>query len=226
MSRGLLALALLVALAPAGRAQSGTTHTFQIRDGEVYLNGRHLRSAVPDRLDLSGMGTGLLEFSGPVAPVIEVDGQVYVLQDERLVPLEASDTPDQSVYFLGGVSPDAPANLAEDRVTPIVEAAYMRDVAARNRALYEKMQHAERLEAEALRLAAQVRALPDGDERARLRERLRERLSDVLALKHEVQREELALAQGRLDALRARLDEREGQHDSMVDARLRELAGQ
>lgn len=226
MSRRLLALVLLALLAPASRAQSGVTHTFQIRDGAVYLDGRHLPGAVPDRLDLAGMGTGLLEFSGPVAPVIEVDGRVYVLQDKRLVPLEESDRPSQSVYILGGVGPDVPENLAEERVTPIVEEAYMRDVAAHNRALYEKMRRVGQMEAEALRLVDRVRALPDGDERRRLREELRARLSDVLALKHEVQAAELALAQARLDDLRSRLDEREGQHDSIVDARLRELVGQ
>jgi hypothetical protein len=226
MSRRLLALALLVLLVPAGWAQSGTTHTFQIRDGAVYLNGRHLPDAVPAALDLSGMGTGLLEFAGPVAPVIEVDGRVYVLEDERLVPLEESAQSRQSVYVLGDVAPDVPANLPEERVTPIVEAAYMRDVAARNRALYTKMQRMDRTEAAALQLAADVRALPEGDERDRLRDELRERLSDVLALKREVYAEELALAQDRLDVLRARLDEHERQHDAIVDGQLRRLAGQ
>lgn len=221
---GLALLALAVAAAPG--AQTGTTHTFQVRDGAVYLDGRLLPDAVPDGLDLSGMGTGLLEFSGPVTPVIEVDGQVYVLQNGRLVTLEASGQSDESVYILGDVAPDVPQNLSEDRVMPVVEAAYMREVAARNEALFAKMQRERRMEAEALQLAARIRTLPDGAERTQLREDLRRQLSAILALKHEVQAEELALAATRLDALRDRLADREARHDALVEGRLRQLIGQ
>lgn len=223
----LLGLALLaLAVAAASSAQTGTTHTFQVRDGSVYLDGRLLPDAVPDGLDLSGMGTGLLEFSGPVTPVIEVDGQVYMLQNGRLVTLEASGQSGESVYILGDVAPDVPQNLSPDRVMPVVEAAYMREVAARNEALFAKMQRERRMEAEALQLAVRIRALPDGDERTRLREDLRRQLSAILALKHEVQAEELALAATRLDALRDRLADREARHDALVEGRLRQLIGQ
>jgi hypothetical protein len=216
----LLALALLVALAPASGAQSGTTHTFQILDGAVYLNGRHLRDAVPEQLDLAGMDTGLLEYSGPVAPVITVDGQAYVLQEERLVPLASAD---QNVLVLGSGTMGAPPGL-EAQATSIVETEYMQEVASRNQALFEKMQRVRRMEYAALQLAARARSLPEGDERSGLVEDLRGRLCDILTIKHEIQAEEIALAQEQLDLLRARLDERESQHDRIVETRLRELA--
>lgn len=216
----LCALALLVALVPASRAQSGTTHTFQIRNGAVYLDGRHLRDAVPERLDLTGMETGLLEYSGPVAPVVRVDGRAFVLEDERLVPLDSTD---RNVFILGQGTGGLADGL-ENQLTSVVETEYLREVASRNRALFEKMQHVRRMEYAALQLAARVRPLPGGDERSRLVEELRGRLSDVLALKHEIQAEEIALAQEQLDLLRSRLDEREGQHDRIVETRLRELS--
>lgn len=221
MTGRLFALALLVALVPASRAQTGTTHTFQIRNGAVYLDGRHLRDAVPEPLDLTGMDTGLLEYSGPVAPVVRVDGLAYVLQEERLVPLDSAD---QNVLILGSGEVGAPGRPFEDQAMSIVEAEYMEEVASRNRALFEKMQRARRMEYAALQLAARVRSLPEGDPRDRLLEELRGQLSDILALKHEIQAEEIALAQERLDLLRSRLDDREGQHDRIVESRLRELA--
>lgn len=219
----LVAIALSVAAAPS--AQTGTTHTFQVRNGEVYLNGRLLPGAVPPELDLSGLGTGLLEFSGPVAPVITVDRQVYVLEGGRLVRLEESTRSESEIYVMGDVAADVPQDLPRERVTPLVEAVYMQEVAARNGQLYQKMQREQRMEAEALQLAERVRALPDGAERDRLYDRLRRQLSGLLSLKHEVQGEELALAAARLDALRARLAEQEAQHDALVERRLRALIG-
>lgn len=225
MSPRLLALAAAALVAAAApQAQTGTTHTFQVHDGAVYLDSRLLPDAVPEGLDLSGMATGVLEFSGPVTPVIQVDGDVYVLQNERLVPLEESGQPEESVYILGDVAPSVLVNLSEERIIPIVEEAYRREVADLDRSLYQKMREVQRMDAEALLLAARVRAAPEG-ERGRLRDTLRRLLSDALVLKHEVKAEEIALVEVRLRALRQRLAEREGQHDAIVDHRLRELTG-
>lgn len=229
MSLRRLALVLLVLAAGTAAQAQDIVHTFQVVDGEVHLDGRHLPGAVPASLDLSGLATGVLEFSGPVAPVIRVDGQAYVLENEVLVPLDESSRAGQGVYILGDLGPD-PKNLAslpESRLTPIVEAAYMRDVEAADESLYSKMREEQGMEAEALDLTRRIQRLPaDSDDRDRLREELRALLSDVLALKHEIRREELALAQTRLDAARDRLAERERNHDAIVNLRLLELTGQ
>ena len=230
MSLRRLALVLLALTAGAtARAQDDVVHTFQVVGGEVHLDGRHLPGAVPPSLDLSGLATGVLEFSGPVAPVLRVDGRAYVLEDERLVPLDESSRAGQGVYILGdlGADPKNLASLPDDRMTPIVEAAYMRDVEETDGSLYSKMRTEQSMEGDALALTQRLRRLPaDSGERDRLREELRGLLSDVLTLKHEIRREELDLAQKRLDAARQALDEREGNHDAIVTRRLLELTGQ
>ena len=223
----LLALAVgTTAHAQDGPAAGDRVHTFQVIDGQVHLDGRPLPDAVPASLDLSGLGTGVLEFSGPVAPVVRVGGQAYVLENERLVPLEASSRAGQGVYILGDLAPD-PEALPEDRLTTFVEAAYMRDLAATDGSLYSKKRTEWSMEVEARRLTQRFRRLPEGSsERDRLRDELRDLLSDVLSLKNQVLREELDLAQKRLDAVRAGLDQREENHDAMVTSRLQELTGQ
>ena len=230
MSLRRLALVLLaLAAGTTAHAQDDRVHTFQVVGGEVHLDGRHLRDAVPASLDLSGLATGVLEFSGPVAPVLRVDGRAYVLENERLVPLDESSRAGQGVYILGdlGADPQNLASLPEDRMTPIVEAAYMRDVEEADGSLYSKMRTEQSMEADALALTQRLRRLPAGSgERDRLREELRGLLSDVLTLKHEIRREELDLAQRRLDAARSALDERADNHDAIVTRRLRELVGQ
>ena len=227
--RRLVVALLAVAAGSATQAQDDAVHTFQVVDGEVHLDGRHLPRAVPESLDLSGMATGVLEFSGPVAPVLRVDGRAYVLENEVLVPLDESSRAGQGVYILGDLGPD-PQNLAslpESRLTPIVEAAYMRDVEAADESLYSKMRTEHAMEAEALGLTQRFQRLPpDSDDRDRLRDELRQMLSDILSLKHEIRRAELDLAQSRLDAARNRLSERERDHDAIVTHRLRELTGQ
>lgn len=229
MSLRRLALVLLaLAVSTAARAQDEGSHTFQVVGGEVHLDGRVLPGAVPPSLDLAGLATGVLEFSGPVAPVLRVDGRAYVLENERLVPLDESSKAGQGVYILGDLQPDSQSieSLPQDQLTPIVEAAYMRNVEEADGSLYSKMRTEKAMEAEALGLTRRLLRLPDSsDERERLRADLRTLLSDVLALKHEIRREELDLAQDRLDAARRHLREREENHEAIVTLRLRELTG-
>lgn len=228
MSRRLLAaVAFALAAASAPAAQTEVVHTFEVRDGHVYLDGQHLPDAVPEGLDLAGLVTAPLEFSGPIKPVLEVDGVAYVLEDERLVPLDESSRSGRGVYILGDVTPDpqAASALPEERVTPILEAAYMRGVASRNEGLYDRMRQEVALEGEVQELAARVRALPAGPERARGRTELRRLLSDLLSLKHEIRAEEIAVAEQQLDAARRGLVDRHNHHDDIVDGRLRELVG-
>ena len=101
----------------------------------------------------------------------------------------------------------------------------MRDVAERNRSLFEGMQREQRMENDVMALATEVRSLPQGDERTRLRSRLRDLLSGLLALKHENRAAEIEEAAARLDAARRGLAFREEHHDQIVDGRLRELVG-
>ncbi|WP_420456439.1 hypothetical protein [Rubrivirga sp.] len=233
MTRRLLAavaLALAAASAPSAqtqevRAGGEVVRTFEVRDGQVYLDGRHLADAVPPGLDLDGFSMMPLELTGPIVPVLEVDGAVYVLEGEKLVPMDASSRPGRGVYILGDVTPEAVAEMPEESMTPIIEEAYMRDVAARNEALYDRMQQAESMESEVGALAARVRARPRGPERDRLREQLRGLISDLLSLKHEIRDEEIAVVAERLDAAREELEDRRGHHDDIVNGRLRELVG-
>lgn len=218
-----VALALVTTVSWA-QPDDAPVHTFQVLDGQVYLDGRLLPDAIPAGLDLSGQSTSPLEFSGPVTPVLEIDGRPYVLEGERLIPMEASSQAGQGVFLLDADAP-APSAVSREEMRPIIEAAYMRDVADRDRTLYDQMQREAALEATIVTLAGRVRALSMGPERQRLRSDLRRQLSDLLSLKHQIRAQEIALAQDRLDAARTGLERRRSLHDAIVDGRLRELVG-
>lgn len=209
--------------AEAARPQD--LHTFQIVDGRVHLDGIVVPDAVPSHLDLRGLSTPPLEYVGPVAPVVEVDGAAYVFEGGRLVALAESSRADAGVFMMGDLVPegDPMDGMPDDALSLVSDEVYMRDVAGRDRGLYEKLHLERTLELDAVRLAEQVRARPPGAERTRLRADLRALLSRLLALKQELRREEVARAQAELDALRTALDGREARHEAIVDARLREL---
>lgn len=211
--------------AEVSAASSDVLHTFQVVDGQVHLDGILVPGAVPDDLDLAGLSTPPLEYVGPVAPVIEVNGQAYVFEGGRLVLLTESSRAGRGVFMMGDLVPEA--SLAEavsdDALDLVTEEVYLRDVAGRDRGLYEKLHLERTLEVDALRLAEQVRTAEPGAERTRLRSELRNLLSRLLTLKQEVRREEVARAQAELDALKAAIDHRDAQHEQIVDARLREL---
>lgn len=218
---------------PAATAEADTRpHTFRIVDGEVYLDGVLVPGAVPPELRLDGYSTPAVEYAGPVAPVIEVDGEAYVFEDDRLVPVAESSRAEavragRAAFLMGDLVPEPPpmAEVADDALQLVSEEVYLRDVAGRDRALYDQLHRERTMEVDALRLAERYRTAPATERPAR-RNELRDLLSRLLTLKQELRRAEVTRAQEELNALRATLDEREARHDAIVDARLRELVGE
>lgn len=224
----LLAIAALVFVtALASSAQTEPVHTFQVRDGAIYLDGQLVPNAIPEGLDLTGEHTQVMEFSGPIMPVVEVDGQAYVFENRRLVLLSESSQAGQGVYLRSDAlaDPEMVAEMPEERMMPIVEEAYMRDVATRNSELFDRMQRGRLMEIEVQRRVEQIVAMEPGAERRGLERDLRGLLSDLLTLKHQIRAQEIEIAGDRLDAARRSLAEREAHHDDIVDGRLRELIG-
>lgn len=236
-----LAAPLMVAPAaqpvPAPRATSARAmesadaddpHTFQIVGGQVHLDGIAVPDAVPEHLDLDGLSTPPLEYVGPVAPVIEVDGHAYVFEGGRLVSLAESSRVGRGVFLIGDLVPEAEpmADAPDDALALVSEEVYMRDIAGRDRGLYESLHLERTLELDAMRLAERIRATPAGADHTRMRADLRSLLSQLLALKQQLRRREVDRAQDEIDALRTALDQRDAQHEAMVDARLRDLCGE
>lgn len=234
MSLRLLALACV--LAPAVTLAQPTTaqtpvsatdeagHRLEIRDGAVWLDGAMLPGAAPADLDLVGISFAL-DYSGPITPVVEVDGQPYVLEDNRLVRFEESSRARERVYIMGDVQadPNSVGQMGDDRLALVSQEAYLRELEARDQALFEKMQHEQSLERDVMALADRFQQMPEGAERTRLHGDLRSRLSDLFTLKQQIRREEVDRAQAELDSVRALLDERDARHQEIVDGRLREL---
>ncbi len=224
MTRLLAAAAFALAAALAPSAQTETVHTFEIVDGQVHLDGRLVPDALPTGMDLGGQSIGPMEFSGPIVPVLEIDGQVYVLEGERLVPLAESARVDRGLYVMS--EPEAMvAEMPRERMMPIVEAAYLRDVAAQNGDLYERMRREMTMEREVERRVVRIRTTEPGPARRGLVADLRGLLSDLLALKHEIRAQEIEIATEQLDSARRALVERQSHHEEIVDRRLRELIG-
>ena len=210
---------------PTQRAEMAQpARLFEIRDGRLWLDGRALpSSAIPDGLDLSGV-VMQLELVGPVTPVVEVDGELFVLERERLVPYEASAKAGNPVYIMGEavVSPQsAPADMLES----VVDEVYLRQVRDADRGLYNKVQEERRLEAEIAQTARRARALPPGPEHDALAAELRARIGALFDLKQEIRREELARAESELRALRAILGERDAMREDVISHRYNELLG-
>ena len=220
----LAVLSALVAAAPLAWAQgrvpvsqwaqeaSPAAHMLSIQNGVLTHDGEVLPNAAPASLDLTGIELDF-QYSGPVTPVISIDGEPYVFENKRLVPFSESSRVGEKVYGLGEPMP-------VDRAS---DAAYLQDVARRDAALYRQIEREASLEADALQRAERIRGMAPGEERDAAREELRTLLSDLLQLKNANRREELSRMQERVDAVRAQLDQRTAMHDAIVDSRLRAL---
>jgi len=214
-----------------------TPHVLEIRDGAVWLDGRELPdSSVPADLDLAGLQLSV-EYSGPVTPVVEVDGVPYVLQGERLVPFEESSRAGAQVYFVGEAAPapGPPPTLAggareeheadDARLRRAGEAAYLRDLSATDRALYEQIRRESELEAYAQHLASEIRTMDDPAERAAAVDTLRSVLTEAFDLKQLIREAEIGRAEQQVGELRRMVHERRARRSMIVEHRLRELLG-
>ena len=223
-----LLLALAVSAPSAALAQNAElaaapldAHLLEIRDGALHLDGRRLPDAAPEGVDLSGLAMAM-EFAGPVTPVVEIDGQAYVLKDDRLEPYDAS-LAEGRLYIAGAPQATDGVPMPADRAARVSEQAYLQEVAQRDTELYGQMRREQRAEREGEQLAARIRAMPPGEARDALRAQLRDHLADVFRLKLRVRRDEIAHARAELDQLEALLQAREANLDAIVDARVGEL---
>ncbi|MDX1421263.1 MAG: hypothetical protein R3181_14955 [Rubricoccaceae bacterium] len=220
------AVSPVLAQAQPGRAADAVAeqHVLEIHDGQMSLDGRPLPAQnLPEGLDLHGIEM-TYTFVGPVSPVLEIDGVVYVLEGEHFKRLSETDRAGVQPYFF----PEMPE--AESQAAPAPaeasEEAYLRQVSERDRALYDRIQREVELENETHRLAARIRSTSDSDTRARLLESLRNKLGEAFELKQAIRAEEIAQAEAQIGELRRLLDERAARKSSIIERRIEELTGE
>ncbi|MEM6785489.1 MAG: hypothetical protein AAF624_17345 [Bacteroidota bacterium] len=229
-------LATLVLAAPVGAQDPAPfdadvvleTHTLEIRDGHLHLDGQRLpANAVPEDLDLRGLDF-VMQYSGSVAPVLTLNRKAYVLDGERLVRFEDVAPAGDAVQVYGLGEPARAVPLRSGTApSPVVtsEQAYLMRLSERDRRLYDLLQQERALEADAQALALRIRRMPVSEQRTRLIADLHVQLDAIFGLKQEVRRAEIEQAAAQLDAVRARLDERDAGRDAIVQERLRSLLG-
>jgi hypothetical protein len=212
----------------AAAAPAAVEHVLEIRDGRMFLDGHPLPPRnLPDGLDLDGLPETTVNFVGPVRPVLEIDGVVYVLDGEQFKLLSETDRAESRVFFIP-TEPGSPEPAARAADAPLMEAseeAYLRQVAARDHALYEQIEQEHAIENETLRLAARIRSTADPAERARLMQSLRQKLEASFELKQEIRAGEIAQAEDQLEELRRLLSDRASRKDQIIDRRMQELVG-
>lgn len=234
-----LALAAALALSvPVASAQAQPAaeagHELVIRDGRMFLDGRALPTEnLPAGLDLDGLPETTVSFAGPVTPVLEIDGVVYVLEGEHLRMLSETTRAADRVHFLP-VAPPAPeaagpersaSAFSEAELSEAGEEAYLRQLSARDHSLYEQIEREHAIENETLGLADQIRRTPEGAERERLVRRLREKLDESFEMKQEIRASEIAQAEAQLGGLRRLLRERGDRKEQIIERRMLELMG-
>lgn len=201
----------------AGASANTAIHRLDIRDGAVYHDGTALPDgALPVGLDIEGVSMSF-EYSGPVAPAIGLNGRLYTLDGQRLVPLEEADM-DQQAFGLA--RPQALGRSAAEQA----ERAYLQGLSERDRVLYERLIREREMESEALRLAQRLRLNPV--DATALRAQLREKLDAMFELKQENRRDEIRQVEEVLGALRQQLRKREAMREQVIEHRMRELTEQ
>ncbi len=102
---------------------------------------------------------------------------------------------------------------------------YFSSVRNSDELLYQRLVSELELERETQRLAAEVRQLPSGDERAFKVRELRELLASILELKQENRQMEINQLEKQLAILKQRFADREVKKDRLIERRIKELVG-
>lgn len=235
----LCALVLLLGTAGQG-VHAQQVRSLEVRDGQVYLDGRRItESELPPSLDVEGV-EARYRFSGDVQPVVELNGRLYRLETEGLSELSEADaallskegafpfhaplrTPGAAVHFDVGL-PTTPSLWTQ---RPQIEARnYLNDIRRQDLELYEQLVQEHELELTTQALAAEIRALQEGEVRRAKTRELRAKLEEIFELKQENRRREIQQLEIQLQALRRRLGEREHLRRRIIDERLRQLIEQ
>ena len=212
-----LALALAAgpaaAQSPAARAAAPDAHRLTIDGGEARLDGRPLDS-VPPGLDLRGIELDF-QYDGPVAPVIEIDGEAFVVEGRRMVRFEDAE----AVQRARGRQARAYGKITG---APATEQAYLASLSQSDRVLYDGLEEERAMEVEAERLAARARAATGGA-RAAAEDALRRHLTQMFDHKQEMRRMELDRMERDLAALKERLGKRDRMREEVVQKRMNQL---
>lgn len=224
LSVGLLLLSLM-ATGPSAvvSAQTQQESLFEIRSGAVYVDGERLPdAALPEGLDLDGIEAAV-HFGGPVTPVFELNGTIYVLQGRRIVHLADVEAGDGAQVY-GFTQVNAPVGQLES-ARRASERAYMESLSERDRSLYVLLQRERLMDEEILRLAQSHLVAGSDRDRQRIRDELRDVLDEAFVLKISIREAEIDQAQEQLEAAREQLNRRTANREEIVSERLRELTG-
>jgi len=230
LASGLLLGLLLWGLSlPAASAQQ--THTLNIRNGTVYVDGRPLSEGqLPDSLNLQGIRANY-RFVGVQRPVVELRGRLFVVEN-GLKPITEEEVREQRAsVVVGDTRRQAQASVASRRGG--LEAAtgrpegpqgqYLDAVQRSSRELYERLLRERRMEQNAQSLARTIRLLPEGGARRAKIDTLRLMLEDIFAVKQENRRREIERLQRQIREIQENLRRREQMRDRMIDRHLRQL---
>ncbi len=226
--------------ASSDAAADARVRILEIQDGDVKLDGRVLPMGnLPDGLRLDGIDM-TYHFSGPVTPVLEIDGEVYVLDGEQLIRMDEAGPNRANVYFLGQpemTAQNAPVTrprpegqafggeMPADDLERAGEEAYLQQLSSRDRTLYDQIQQEQSLELETYSLAGEFRRTRNRDEQADIADELRDKLEESFDLKQQIRADEIAQAESQISELRRLLNERSARKEQIIERRLRELIG-
>lgn len=211
---------------PVASAQQ--THTLNIRDGTVYVDGQPLsEDQLPDSLNLEGVRANY-RFVGVQRPVVELKGRLFVVED-GLRPITEEEVRKQRASVVlgsGAVQAQASSSRRGIKAASSPEAShrqYLDAVQRSSRELYERLQRERQMEQNAQNLARTIRLLPEGAERQAKIDTLRAMLEDIFAVKQENRRREIERLQRQIRELQENLQRREQMRDLMIDRHLRQL---
>lgn len=215
-------LAVMISTPLVQTAAAQETHTLDIRNGTVYVDGRALSSdQLPEGLNLEGV-TAQYRFLGIQRPVIELNGRLFAVED-GLHPVTEEEVRNEreAVVLQGGTTRAASATSRARSEADDLE--YLDAVQRSSRDLYQSLLEERRMEHDARELARTIRLLPVGPEREAKTDTLRAMLDRIFDLKQENRYREIQRLERKIREIEESIRQRANMREVMIERRLRQL---
>jgi hypothetical protein len=250
----LLVLVLITAAPFTVEAQENTpmVRTLVIKNNRVLLDGNEIEQS---NLGADGSLEGIsvsYSFIGIENPVVTIDGQLYVIEKDKLRAVESRDK-NQLVFQKekrqvpnelqareaqgwivdsdrGEYYTFQGERLRSDEAVPRLlnqaNALYLEDLQKQNMALFSRLSRERELEVQAEYLVIATRRAQSSEERKERRLALTTKLTEIFELKQQNRKAEIAKFEADLEILRRRVDNREAIKQQIIEERVLRLTGQ
>lgn len=203
---------------------NNSIHKLVIENGRVFLNGQSIpRANLPQELDLGAFDRFEYNYMAGMAPIININGKFFTVQNNRIVYVNPS-LRDETAFNRFMDNKEAEGVSLQQELVPLEgNYAAIYRIRREDPVLFNRIRREQQLELRSEELAANIRLMPNGQNRNQKIAELRTLLDTIFEIRQQNQRAEIQRLNNQLELLNNEVRDRQVAKRQIIDQRLQEL---